>query len=229
VASGAGSYARPVLDDITTWVTDVVDALGYLGVAFLVALENVFPPIPSEVVLPLAGFVAGRGDANLLGMILAATAGSLVGAWVLYAVAAWIGPVRLRSFIVRYGRWLTVREHHLDRAEAWFDRRSDAAVLIGRCIPLIRSIVSVPAGFRRMDLVRFSVLTAIGSAMWNTALIVAGAILGERWEEVGDVVGLLQALVILVVGALVALFLWTQVIRPRLAAAGDLPPEDVEG
>jgi len=218
-----------VLDDITTWVTDVVNTLGYVGVAFLVALENVFPPIPSEAVLPLAGFVAGRGDANLVGMIVASTIGSLVGAWVLYGIAAGIGPVRLRAFLVRFGRWFGVREHHLDRAEAWFDRRADAAVLIGRCVPLIRSVVSVPAGFRRMEIVRFSVLTAIGSAMWNTALIVAGAILGDRWEDVGDVVGLLQALVILVLGAIVALLLWKQVIRPRLAAAGDLPPEDVEG
>lgn len=216
-----------MLDDITTWVTDVVDTLGYVGVAFLVALENVFPPIPSEVVLPLAGFVAGRGDANLLGMIVASTIGSLVGAWVLYGVSAAIGPERLHAFIVRFGRWFGVREHHLDRAEAWFDRRADAAVLIGRCVPLIRSVVSIPAGFRRMEIVRFSVLTAIGSAMWNTALIVAGAILGERWEEVGDVVGLLQAAVILVLGAIVALLLWRNVIRPRLAAAGDLPPDDV--
>ncbi|HEU5084195.1 MAG TPA: DedA family protein [Acidimicrobiales bacterium] len=215
-----------MLDDITNWVTDVVETLGYVGVAFLVALENVFPPIPSEAVLPLAGFVAGRGDANLVGMILASTLGSLVGAWVLYGVAAGIGPIRLRRFIVRFGRWFGVREHHLDRAEAWFDRRSDAAVLIGRCVPLIRSVVSIPAGFRRMELVRFSLLTAIGSAMWNTALIVAGAILGDRWEEVGDFVGLFQAVVILAIGAIVAYALWRTVIRPRLAASGDLPPPD---
>lgn len=218
-----------MLDDITTWVTDVVEALGYLGVAFLVALENVFPPIPSEAVLPLAGFVAGRGDANLIGMILAATAGSVVGAWVLYGIAAGIGPERLRAFIVRFGGWFSVREHHLERAEAWFDRRANAAVLIGRCVPLIRSVVSVPAGFRRMPLVRFSVLTAIGSLAWNTALISAGAVLGERWERVGDFVGLFQGVVIVAVAALVAYAIWITVVRPRLAAAGDLPPQDPEG
>ena len=217
-----------MLDDISTWVTDVVNTLGYLGVAFLVALENVFPPIPSEAVLPLAGFVAGRGDANLIGMMVAATIGSVVGAWILYGIAAAIGPARLRAFIVRWGRWFSVREHHLDRAEAWFDRRSDAAVLIGRCVPLIRSVVSIPAGFRRMPIGRFTLLTAIGSAMWNVALISAGAILGERWEEVGDFVGLFQAAVILAIGAVVAYAVWRTVIRPRLAAAGDLPPEDVE-
>lgn len=218
-----------MLDDITTWVTDVVDRLGYLGVAFLVALENVFPPIPSEAVLPLAGFVAGRGDADLVGMILAATAGSVVGAWVLYAVAAAIGPIRLRRFIVRYGRWFGVREHHLQRAEDWFDRRANAAVLIGRCVPLIRSVVSVPAGFRRMPLGRFTVLTALGSAMWNTALISAGAVLGERWERVGDFVGLFQGVVIVAIIGLVGYGIWLTLVRPRLAAAGDLPPDDPEG
>jgi membrane protein DedA with SNARE-associated domain len=217
---------RLMLDDLVGWVTDVVEALGYLGVAFLVALENVFPPIPSEAVLPLAGFVAGRGDAHLLGMILAATAGSVVGSWILYGIAAAIGPTRLRAFIARYGRWFGVREHHLARAEAWFDRRAGAAVLIGRCVPLIRSIVSVPAGFRRMPIRRFTALTAIGSAIWNTALISAGAVLGERWERVGDVVGLLQGAVILAVVGLIGSVIWVRLIRPRLAAAGDLPPAD---
>lgn len=213
-----------MIDDVTGWVQDVIDALGYVGVAFLVALENVFPPIPSEVVLPLAGFVAGTGEASLPGMVLAATTGSVVGAWVLYGFAAAIGPVRLRRGVARFGRWFGVRERHLDQAEQWFDRRANAAVLIGRCVPLIRSVVSVPAGFRRMPLVRFTVLTALGSAMWNLALIGAGAILGERWDRVGDAVGLFQGVVILVIVVLVGLFAWRNLIRPRLQAAGDLPP-----
>ena len=208
------------------FVTDIVDRLGYLGVAFLVALENVFPPIPSEVVLPLAGFVAGRGDASLIGMILAATIGSTVGAWVLYGISSAIGPQRLHRFVVRYGRWFGLGAHDLQRAEEWFDRRSDIAVLLGRCVPLIRSIVSVPAGFRRMPFVRFTVLSTIGSLAWNSALIGAGAVLGERWEEVGDIVGLLQAAVVLGVIALAALVVWKKLIRPRLAAAGDLPLPD---
>lgn len=210
-------------------VTDTVETFGYVGVAFLVAIENLFPPIPSEVVLPLGGFVAGRGDANYFGMVLAATLGSLVGAWALYGISAAIGPVRLHALVVRYGRWFRLGEHDLRRAELWFDRRSDAAVLVGRCIPLIRSIVSVPAGFRRMPLLRFSVLTAIGSAVWNAALIGAGAVLGERWHEVGNVIGLLQGAVILAVVGLVGLLLWKRVLQPRLARAGDLPPPDEPG
>lgn len=217
-----------MLTDLTDWVTDVIDALGYAGVAFLVAVENLFPPIPSEVVLPLAGFVAGRGDANLAGMMAAATAGSLGGAWVLYGLAAWIGPKRLRAFIVRYGRWFGAREADLDRAEAWFDRRARAAVLLGRCVPLVRSIISLPAGFRRMPPVPFTICTAIGSAIWNAALIGAGAVLGDRWERVGDVVGLLQGTVIIIVTALVLVFIWVRFMKPRLARAGDLPPEPAD-
>lgn len=207
-------------------VAETVETLGYLGVGLMVALESLFPPIPSELVLPLGGFVAGRGDASYLGMVLAATIGSLVGAWVLYGISAAIGPDRLHALVVRYGRWLRLGEHDLRRAEAWFDRRSDAAVLVGRCIPLIRSIVSVPAGFRRMPIVRFTLLTAAGSAVWNAALIGAGAVLGERWHRVGDVMGLVQGVVMVALAAGAAYVVWKRFVRPRLARAGDLPPPD---
>lgn len=217
-----------MLADLSDDVAAVIEALGYVGLALLVALESVFPPIPSEVVLPLAGFVAGRGDASLAGMVVAATVGSVAGAWVLYALAAAIGPRRLHRFVVRYGGWFRVHEHDLRRAETWFDRRAGAAVLVGRCIPLVRSIVSVPAGFRHMPFLRFTVFTAAGSLLWNATLIGAGALLGERWERVGDVVGLLQAAVVLLAVAGVAAFVWVKLVRPRLQAAGDLPPSEEE-
>lgn len=215
-----------MLGDLSDWVSDVIRAIGYVGVALLVALESIFPPIPSEVVLPFAGFYAGKGEASVVGMVLAATVGSVVGAWVLYGVAAAIGPDRLRRFVVARGRWFGVKERDLDRAEAWFDKRANAAVLLGRCVPLVRSIVSIPAGFRRMPFVRFTVYTALGSLAWNVALIGAGAILGSRWEEVGSVVGLLQWAVIVGIAVLVAWFAWTRLLRPRLAKAGDLPDPD---
>lgn len=213
------------MDWITQLVTDIVQALGYLGVAFLVALENVFPPIPSEVILPLAGFVAGEGEASLPGMIAAATVGSVVGAWVLYGLSAAIGPDRLHAFVVRNGRWFGVKERDLVRAEDWFDRRSGTAVLIGRCVPLIRSVVSIPAGFRRMPLLRFTAFTALGSLIWNTALIGAGAILGDRWEQVGDVVGLLQGVVIVAIVGGVLYVLWRKVVVPRLPSNGVVPDD----
>jgi membrane protein DedA with SNARE-associated domain len=215
-----------VLGDLSNWVSDVIRSIGYLGVALLVALESVFPPIPSEVVLPFAGFYAGKGEASVVGMMLAATAGSVLGAWILYGIAAWIGPVRLRSFVVRRGKWFGVKERDLDRAEAWFDKRANAAVFLGRCVPLVRSIVSIPAGFRHMPFVPFTVYTALGSLVWNIALVGAGAILGARWREVGDYVAILQWIVIVGIIGLLGWFAWTRFLRPRLARAGDLPDPD---
>lgn len=166
-----------MLGDLATWVQDVINQFGYFGVALLVIIENVFPPIPSEIVLPFAGFVAQQGssaarsDTSVIGMMIAATVGSVVGALILYFVSAAIGPDRLRAFVEKFGKWFGVKPADLVRAEAWFDRRSFVAVLVGRCVPLIRSIVSIPAGFRRMKLTNFILLTAIGSAVWNIALI----------------------------------------------------------
>jgi len=195
-----------VLSNLATWVQDVIESLGYLGVALLVIAENLFPPIPSEIVLPFAGFVARRGDGSVVVMVLAATVGSVVGALILYAIAAAIGPERIHSFVVRFGKWFGVKESDMVRAEEWFDRRSNAAVLVGRCVPLIRSLVSIPAGFRRMNFARFALLTAIGSAVWNIALIGAGAALGDQWDRVGDYVGIFQWVVIAALVVAVARF-----------------------
>lgn len=195
-----------MLGDLAAWVQDVIEQLGALGVALLVILENVFPPIPSEIVLPFAGFVAQRGDGSVLVMILAATVGAVIGALVLYAIAALIGQVRLAAFIERFGRWFGVKPTDLARAEAWFDRHAVAAVLLGRCVPLIRSVVSIPAGFRRMRLVPFIVYTAMGSAVWNTALVGAGAVLGNQWDKVEPYVAVLQYVVIAVIVLFVVRF-----------------------
>jgi membrane protein DedA with SNARE-associated domain len=202
-----------VLSDIAAWVQDVIERLGAVGVALLVVLENVFPPIPSEIVLPFAGFVAQRGDGSVVVMIVAATIGAVVGALILYGVAAIIGPERLSAFIARFGRWFGVKPADLVRAEQWFDRHAVAAVLLGRCVPLIRSVVSVPAGFRRMNIVPFVLYTALGSAIWNTALIGAGAILGDQWERVEPYVATLQYVVIAAIVVLVVRFAATKLRR----------------
>jgi membrane protein DedA with SNARE-associated domain len=130
----------------------------------------------------------------------------VIGALVLYAIAALIGQVRLAAFIERFGRWFGVKPTDLARAEAWFDRHAVAAVLLGRCVPLIRSVVSIPAGFRRMRLVPFIVYTAMGSAVWNTALVGAGAVLGNQWDKVEPYVAVLQYVVIAVIVLFVVRF-----------------------
>lgn len=210
-----------MLENLTDWATDIVERLGYLGVAMLVAVENVFPPIPSEVVLGLAGYTAARGDAWVVGMIIAATIGSVVGALVLYGLSAAVGPVRLRAITIRYGAWIGFGEADLDRAEAWFDRKSRSAVLVGRCVPLIRSLISVPAGFRRMPLGTFTVFTLLGSLVWNTILIVAGYVLAEEWDKVLDFTEPFQYLVIAVLGGLVVALVVRKVVLVRRERAAE--------
>jgi membrane protein DedA with SNARE-associated domain len=193
-----------MFNSLATWVQDVIEQLGYLGVALLVVLENVFPPIPSEIVLPFAGFVAQRGSDSVVLMILAATVGSVIGALIMYWIAAVIGDERLHAFTRRFGKWVQIREADLTRAEEWFDRHAVSAVLVGRCVPLIRSVVSIPAGFRRMKLVPYIAYTFLGSLAWNIALVGAGAILGENWERVEPVVATFQWIVIVVILAGIA-------------------------
>lgn len=204
-----------MLSGLTDWVTDVIDKLGYIGVAVLVAIENLFPPIPSEIVLPFAGFVARDGGATLPGMILAATLGSLVGAWVLYGIAAAIGPTRLHGFVGSYGKWLRLTNDDVAKAEAWFDRRAAVSVLVGRCVPLIRSLVSIPAGFRRMPFAAFSIYTFIGSLVWNGALIGAGYVLRDNWEDVEPYVDYFQYVVIAAIVGAVAWYVWRRFLSPQ--------------
>jgi len=204
---------------LADWVTDVIDRIGYVGVALLVALENLFPPIPSEIILPFAGFTARDGKATLWGMVIAATIGSLVGALILYGIAAWIGPERLDRFLIRYGKWFRLTPADVAKAERWFDKRSGSAVLICRCVPLVRSLISIPAGFRRMDLGRFVLLTTAGSLAWNLALIVAGYALRDNWDSVEPVIGVAQWIVIALIVAAIAWYAWTRYLSPKARAA----------
>jgi membrane protein DedA with SNARE-associated domain len=200
-----------LLNSLATWAQDVIEQFGYVGVALLVVAENVFPPIPSEIVLPFAGFVAQRGSESVVLMILAATVGSVGGALIMYWIAAVIGDERLHAFTRKFGKWVQIREVDLTRAEEWFDRHATSAVLLGRCVPLIRSVVSIPAGVRRMKLVPYIAYTFVGSLVWNILLIGAGAILGDNWERVGDVMSPIQKLVELMVVVAIVAFVWLRV------------------
>ncbi len=190
---------------------DVIGALGYVGLALLLIAENLFPPIPSEVVLPLAGFLVGRGDLSLWGALLAATFGSVAGAIILYGLGRWGG----RRLVLRYGKWLRVDEEGLGRAEGWFRRYGDWLVLVARVIPVARSIVSIPAGTAKMPLPRFVVLTTIGSAAWNGVLIGAGVALGANWQVVQNWVGAYSNVVLVVATAVAALLLLLYGLRRR--------------
>lgn len=179
--------------------------LGLAGLFVLMFAENVFPPIPSEVVLPLAGYMVASGELDPAAVLAVSTAGSLAGSIFLYELARHGG----RPFIVRYGRLLRVGPHDLDRAEQWFARRGPVVVLAGRCIPGVRSLVSLPAGALCMSRPLYTGLTLVGTLLWNSLLIGAGWLLGHEWERVGDVIApmskplLAATLLALAVGAVV--------------------------
>jgi membrane protein DedA with SNARE-associated domain len=197
-----------LLGALAAWVTDIVYAAGYFGIGALTAMENLLPPIPSELVLPLAGFLAGRGRFWLPAVILAATAGSLAGSLILYALGRWMGEDPLRRFIRGHGRYLFLDEGDLDWAAGWFDRHGDAAVFFGRLVPLIRSGISVPAGVERMPLWRFALYTTLGSALWNGLLTGFGWALGEQWELVQQFVAPMSYAVLAALAVLVVWFVW---------------------
>jgi membrane protein DedA with SNARE-associated domain len=203
-----------VFDRLAEWVTSVIETLGYPGLTVLVALENVFPPIPSEVILPLAGFLIGQDRFSFLLVLIATTLGSLLGAIVLYAVGLAIGQRRVRNLVQHYGHWALLTPDDLTRAEDWFDRYGPVAVFTGRLIPVVRSLVSIPAGYRRMPLGQFLLLTGCGSALWNGTLVGLGWALGENWHVIEKYVGWLQYVVIAVVAVLVLRFVW-QRLRAR--------------
>jgi membrane protein DedA with SNARE-associated domain len=190
---------------VTGWIEYLIEAFGALGVALLMTLENLFPPIPSEFILPFAGFLVGRGELGFLPALVASTAGSLSGALILYALGRWGG----RNLILRYGRFLRVKEAELDRAEGWFDKYDQWVVLFGRMVPGVRSVVSIPAGMLRTPFLQFVLLTTAGSAAWNALLLGAGWYLGENWQQIQGIVGSVSNFVLIFVAvALVCAAIW---------------------
>jgi membrane protein DedA with SNARE-associated domain len=170
------------------WITSVIAGLGYVGVATLTFLENLFPPIPSELVIPLAGFVAAQGGLRLSLVIVMGSIGSLAGAIVWYAIGKRVGEQRLRRWVARHGRWLTLTTEDVDRSQQWIRRHGAASVFFGRLIPGLRTFVSLPAGFGSMPLGRFLLYSALGTAMWTGALAYAGLVLQANFTLVGDYV-----------------------------------------
>jgi membrane protein DedA with SNARE-associated domain len=200
---------------IVGWVIRIMEALGAPGAGLAVALENLFPPIPSELILPLAGFTASQGDISLVGAIVWTTIGSVAGALVLYAVGALLGRDRTRAIAARLP---LVRTSDIDRSEAWFAKHGVKAVFFGRMIPLFRSFISVPAGIERMPLTTFLVFTALGSLIWNAVFVLAGYQLGENWRVVQDYVGVYQKVVVAAVLVAVAVFVAARLRRSRRKA-----------
>ncbi|MFZ3580993.1 DedA family protein [Loktanella sp. DJP18] len=191
------------------FITNLIDTMGAFGVGIVMFLENVFPPIPSELIMPLAGFNAAEGKLSLAAVFLWGTAGSVLGAYLWYEIGRRVGRERLQRFIGQYGVWLTLSQDDIRRAIDWFDRHDKAATFFGRMIPGVRTLISVPAGISGMGLVRFLIYTTAGSALWNVALIASGFLLQANYERVVDY---LNPITNLIIGAIVIAYVY-RVIR----------------
>ncbi|RLC67984.1 MAG: DedA family protein [Chloroflexi bacterium] len=207
-----------LLDAITAWAKHIVSTMGYLGLVFVMFLENVFPPIPSEVILPLAGSLALEGRFTLFGVTVMGTIGSVMGALFFYQAGHLLGEGRVRQLIALYGKWLLLSVKDFDKAVAWFDRYGEAVIFFGRMVPIVRSLVSIPAGVARMNYGKFIAYTAVGTGMWSFLLTYAGYLLGQQWHLVSEWVSRYENFVIVAVVVLILAFIVKRLWNWRLAA-----------
>lgn len=213
VASVAAQSAESAnLTGIAQWAVDVMETVGAPGAGLAIALENLFPPLPSEVILPLAGFTASRGNFSLFEALLWTTLGSVVGALALYGLGALLGRRRMLAIADKLP---LVDVEDVERTEGWFNRHGYSAVFFGRMIPIFRSLISIPAGIERMPIWKFLGLTAAGSLVWNTIFVLAGFYLGENWHVVEQYAGIFQKIVIAVVVLLAAYWVTSKIIKTR--------------
>lgn len=166
------------------WVIGFIEQHGYLGIAVLMLVENLFPPLPSELIMPFAGFLAADGKLNATGVVAAGALGALLGAWPWYLAGRWLGCKRLKQLAERHGRWLTVTPDEIDHAEQWFRRRGPVVLVLGRLVPAVRTVVSLPAGLVALPPLRFALWTVLGSVLWCSLLVAAGFLLEKQYERI---------------------------------------------
>ncbi|GAA3295685.1 DedA family protein [Arthrobacter citreus] len=216
------------LGGIADWAVGIMETIGAPGAGLAIALENLFPPLPSEVILPLAGFAASQGNFSLPAALIWTTLGSVLGAWVLYGIGAWLGRDRMRALVSKVP---LVDIEDVDKVEAWFDRHGYKAVFFGRMIPIFRSLISIPAGIERMPVWKFLGLTTAGSLIWNSIFVFAGYYLGESWHIVEEYAGVFQKIVIAAVLVAAVWYIVSKVrSHRRKKAEGPVSPvEPAEG
>ena len=196
-----------ILDQVQQIIEAIITAIGYPGIALVMFAENLFPPIPSELVMPFAGFIVGKGEMNVVAVMVAGTLGAVLGAVALYFIGWWANETIIRRFIRRYGRFFLLSEADIDRSLAFFNKYGQTVVFFGRLIPIIRSLISIPAGMNRMPMIPFLLWTTLGALIWNGVLTYAGILLGANWQDVLAIVGRYEkvalGLILLAVGAFV--------------------------
>lgn len=190
---------------MTKWILNLIYSTGYFGIVLLMFIENVFPPIPSEYIMPLAGFLVAEDKFSLTGVILAGTLGSVLGAFPLYFFGKKVGEEGLKRFADNYGKWLTLSREDIERANVWFEKYGVIAVFLCRLVPGIRSFISIPAGINKMNLISFLFYTTLGSAIWTAILASAGYFLRANFREVEEY---LDYVSFAVFGTIILLYLW---------------------
>ncbi len=203
------------MDAMSQWVLDIMQQLGYAGVVLLMFLENVFPPIPSEIIMPAAGFAAARGELSLTGVIIAGGVGSVLGAVVLYYVGRLLNEDRLIALTDRYGKWLLISSDDIRQADDWFDRHGPKIVFFGRLLPGVRSLLSIPAGMANMPMGQFLLYTSLGTTLWSGLLAVAGYQLGANYEQIEGWIGPISQIILGICILLAVIFILRRVQKMR--------------
>lgn len=198
------------------WLIGIMEEFGYAGVMFLIALENIFPPIPSEVILTFAGFMTASTDLSITGVILSSTVGSLLGAVLLYGLGLQMGVEKLERIVDKWGHLLRVTKKDIHKADSWFDRYGAWTVLFCRVIPLVRSLISIPAGISEMRFRTFLLFTTIGTLIWNSVLVYLGATVGASWEEIVKYIEVYSKFIYVILGLISVILLFVLVFRKRI-------------
>jgi membrane protein DedA with SNARE-associated domain len=198
-----------------SWITEFMEKFGYMGILLLIALENLFPPIPSEVILTFGGFMTTYTSMTPLGVIVVATLGSLIGAIILFYIGRLLGVERLEKIVDRWGRLLRVKKEDIRKADAWFDKYGYWAVFLCRMVPLIRSLISLPAGMSGMKLVPFLFFTTIGTIIWNTILVSVGTAVGGNWDQIVEFMDVYSNVVYAIIAVTVVVVLALYIRRAR--------------
>ena len=200
------------------WMTDFIEQYSYLGIFLMMALENIFPPIPSEVILTFGGFMTTQSSLTITGVVLSATAGAVIGAILLYGIGYYVDINKIEKIVERWGHYLRIKKADIYKANRWFEKYGYWTILICRMIPLVRSLISIPAGMTKMNIWLFLLFSTIGTFIWNIALVWLGAILGHSWEDILYYMDVYSTIAYVGIGLGAAIFL-TVFIAKRKASS----------
>ncbi|WP_289140726.1 DedA family protein [uncultured Brevibacillus sp.] len=200
------------------WMTDFIEQYSYLGIFLMMALENIFPPIPSEVILTFGGFITTQSSLTITGVVLSATAGAVIGAILLYGIGYYVDINKIEKIVERWGHFLRIKKEDIHKANRWFEKYGYWTILICRMIPLVRSLISIPAGMTKMNIWLFLLFSTIGTFIWNIALVWLGAILGHSWEDILYYMDVYSTIAYVGIGLGAAIFLIVFIAKRKVSS-----------